>query len=97
MIFPPPSPLVPLLRAAVRAHPEHAGAFVRQTGMDVDVTAPSRDGALWAFEQLRPALPGNLAPGPVVPLVQASEDARPLYRVTARASYQLGLFSGAAA
>lgn len=97
MIFPAPSPLVPLLRAAVRAHPEHAGAFVRQTGMDVDVTAPSREGALWAFEQLRPALPQGLVPGAVVPLVQASEDARPLYRIAARPAYQLGLFSGAPA
>lgn len=97
MILPAPSPLVPLLRRAVRAHPEHAGAFVRQTGMDVDVTAPSREGAVWAFEAIRGLLPGHLVPGPVVPLVQASEDARPLYRVTARASYQLGLFSRSAA
>lgn len=97
MIFPTPSPLVPLLRAAVRAHPEHAGAFVRQTGMDVDVTAPSSAGAVWAFEAIRSALPAGLVPGAVVPLVQASEDARPLYRIAARPAYQLGLFSRSAA
>lgn len=97
MIFPPPSPLAAELRRAVRAHPKHAGAFVRQTGMDVDVTAPSQESALWAFEALRPVLPGHLAPGPVVPLVQASEEARPLWRIAARPAYQLGLFSRSAA
>lgn len=93
MSLPARCPLTHALRAAVRATPEHAGAYVRSAAGEVDVTAPSPASAVWAFEQLRPLLPVGIAPGPVRRVgVLGAEESKPLFRIEAVRPYQLGLF-----